>query len=136
MFRTHTFTDDSSPICNAMHAHGKTVHADDHQFYSDLFPQSVNADTESMEKYITKIRSWMQRMHLKMNDVKAEYILFGTPQQLAKCTDKSIKIGEIDDASDDASDLYFDKLCHHIKAKYRAAYAQQYNISKIDTLFD
>ena len=36
----------------------------------------------------------MQGMHLKMNDSKTEYILFGTPQQLAKCNKKSINIGE------------------------------------------
>ena len=37
--------------------------------------------------------SWMQGMKLKMNNPKTEYILFGTPQQLAKCTNTGINIG-------------------------------------------
>ena len=68
------------------------AYADDHQVYSAFSPNNVNADIESMEKCITEIRSWMQGMHLKMNDSKAGYILFGTPQQLAKCNKKSIKV--------------------------------------------
>ena len=81
-------------------------------------------------------------MHLKMNDSKTEYILFGTPQQLAKCNKKSINIGDINvNASDCVRNLgaCFDKhmyMEHNFKAKCRAAYAQLYNIGKIRKYLD
>ena len=69
-------TDYNSPIFYVMHAHGKTVYAyaDDHQVYSAFSPDNVDVDIESMEECITEIRSWMQRLHLKMNDFKPNII--------------------------------------------------------------
>jgi hypothetical protein len=84
----------------------------------------------------------MQSMKLKMNDAKTEYIVIGTPQQLAKCSETSITIGNsIIEASDFVRNLgaYFDKhmsMEHHINTKCRAAYAQLYNIGKIRKYLD
>ena len=53
--------------------------------YTVLSPENVDADIESMEKCITEIRSWMQRLHLKMNDCKIEYIYY---LEHRKCNNK------------------------------------------------
>ena len=78
---------------------------------------------------------------LKMNDAKTEHILIGTQHQLAKCTNKSINVG---DSLVQATycvrnlDANFDKHTSIEKRimKCRAAYAQLYNISKIRRYFD
>ena len=51
------------------------------------------SNCESRERCIRDINSWMQGMKHEMNNPKTEYILFGTPQQLAKCTNTAINIG-------------------------------------------
>ena len=81
-------------------------------------------------------------MKLKMNDSKTEYILIGTLQQLAKCTNTSINIrGNVAHASGCVRNLgaYFDKhmsMEQNIKSKCWAADAQLYNIGKIRKYLD
>ena len=89
------FTDYSSPVFSVIDQHGKLGHAyaDDHQVYCGFHPDSLYSNCESMERCIRDINSWMQGMKLKMNNSKTEYILFGTPQQLATCTNTAINIG-------------------------------------------
>ena len=65
------------------------AYTDDHQVYCSFHPDSMDSDYESTEWCIRDISSWMQSMKLKMNDSKTEYILIGTPQQLAKFTNTS-----------------------------------------------
>ena len=76
-------------------------------------------------------------MKLKLNHSKMEYILIGTPRQLAKCTNMAINIGgnEIH-ALNCVRNLgaFFDKhmtMEQHVKSKCRAAYAQLYNTGNI-----
>ena len=38
------------------------------------------------------IKSWMDGIRLKMNPAKTEFIYFGNPVQLNKCTVSSIKV--------------------------------------------
>ena len=73
------FTEYSSPVFSIVYQHGKLRHAyvDDHQVY---------CNRESMERCISDINTWMQGMKLKLNHSKTEYILSGTPRQIAKCT--------------------------------------------------
>ena len=72
-----------------------------------------------------------------MNDAKTEYILFGTNQQLAKCNNVGLTIGDSTVASSDCVrnlGSYFDKHMSmevHVRTKCRDAYAQLYNITKI-----
>ena len=89
------FTDYSSHVFSVIDQHGKLGHAyaDDHQVYCGFHPDSLYSNCESMERCIRDINSWMQGMKLKMNNSKTEYVLIGTPQQLAKCTDTAIDIG-------------------------------------------
>ena len=53
----------------------------------------MDSNRESMERCISDINAWMQGMQLKMNNSKTEYIVIGTPQQLAKRTNMAINIG-------------------------------------------
>ena len=81
-------------------------------------------------------------MKLKMNNYKTEYILIGTPQQLAKCTNTAINIeGYEVHALNCVRNVgaYFDKhisVEEHVKFKCRTAYAQLYNIGKIRKYLD
>ena len=78
------FMEYSSPVFYAINQHVKLghVYTDDHQVYCTFHPDSMDSDYESMERCISDISSWMQSM--KLNDSKTEYILIGTPQQIAK----------------------------------------------------
>ena len=75
----------SSPVFYGINQQGKLGHAytDDHQVYCSFHPDSMDSDYESMERCISDISSWMQSIKLKINYSKTEYILIGTPQQLA-----------------------------------------------------
>lgn len=138
------FTEYASPLFdvimqNRQHAHG---YADDHQIYNGFQPSCMVPAIKDMELCMDNIRKWMNQMKLKMNDSKTEYILIGTPQQLAKCTEKSITIGDCTiEASDCVRNLgsYFDKhmtMEQHISVKCRVAYSQLYNISKVRNYLD
>ena len=89
------FTEYSSPIFSIINQHGKLGHAyaDDHQVYCSFHPDSMDINRESMEQCISDISTWMEGINLKLNHSKMEYILIGTPQQLAKCTNRAINIG-------------------------------------------
>ena len=47
----------------------------------------------SMTECITAIRTWMTRDKLKINDIKTEFILLDTRQQLAKVDNANIIVG-------------------------------------------
>ena len=64
------------------------------QVYFGFYLDSINGERESMEQCISDIKHWMLSRKLKMNDAKTEYILSCTQQQLAKCTNTSINIGD------------------------------------------
>ena len=56
-------------------------------------PQNVPGTAASIESvYISDIRSWM--LNMKLNDTATEYILFSSAQQLIKCTNMFIYIGD------------------------------------------
>ena len=89
------FTYYSSPVFSVIDQHWKLGHAyaDDHQVFCGFHPDSLYSNCESMERFIRDTNSWMQGMKQKINNSKTEYILFGTRQQLAKCTNTAINIG-------------------------------------------
>ena len=49
---------------------------------------------ETIEKCITKARTWIINHKLQINDAKTEAIIFGTPQQLRKLTTNYITVGD------------------------------------------
>ena len=138
------FTEYSSPVLSIINQHGKLghVYADDHQAYCSFHPDSMDINHESMEQCISDISTWMEGKKLKLNHSKTEYILIGTPQQLAKCTNMAINIvGNNILALNYVRNLgaYFDKhitMEQHIKSKCQAAYAQLYNIRKVKKYLD
>ena len=139
------FTQYSSPVFDVISCHEKQGHgyADDHQIYSSCSAGSLDIARASMEICIGEIRKWMLSMKLnKMNDTKTEYIIIGTRQQLAKCDNSSITIGDSTiQAADCIRNLgaHFDKhmsMEQHVKIKCRDAYAQLYNIGKIRKYLD
>ncbi len=90
------FTQYCSPIFSVINLHGKNGHvcADDHQVYKMAVIRFVPLVKLLMEACAKDIKLWMRNMKLKMNDSKTEYILIGTPQQLAKCSQSPITIGD------------------------------------------
>ena len=130
------FTEYCSPVFSVINQQGKLRHAyaDDHQFYCSFHPDSMDINRD--------ISTWMEGMKLKLNHSKTEYILTGTPQQLAKCTNMAINIvGNEIHATNCVRNLgaYFEKhmtMEHHVKSICRAAYAQLYNIGKERTYFN
>ena len=88
-----------SPLGNLCRSHGVHYHgyADDTQNYH-IFSPNLPGDEDSciktLECCINDIRIWMRTNLLKLNDEKTEFLIIGTPQQLAKVTTTSIKIGQ------------------------------------------
>ena len=70
-------------------------YADDHQLYLAFKPSSSNHETaiNSMNKCIKIIRSFMLTEQLKINDDKTEFLVIGTPQQLAKIQNLTVTVG-------------------------------------------
>jgi hypothetical protein len=76
--------------------HNQSAHgyADDHQIYQGVTPLSLADERLSLEQCANDVKNWMSKMRLKMNDGKTEYMVIGTPQQLAKCDITQITVGE------------------------------------------
>ena len=71
-------------------------YADDTQIYITVKPhqEDIDAAVESIEQYVTEIRSWMKTSSLKLNDSKTEVIVYGSAQQLKKITLQSLRVGD------------------------------------------
>jgi len=70
--------------------------ADDTQLYLSFKPHSDASQTaaiNAMECCIEKIREWIIRDKLTINDSKTEFILIGTRQQLSKLQPCAISVG-------------------------------------------
>ena len=120
-----------------MDLHG---YADDHQLYL-AFSSKSNAmqlsAVSNVENCLCNVKKWMIKNKLKMNDSKTEFLLIGTPQQLAKVNFDSISVNGIDvKAVEDVRNLgaYFDcnmSMEKHIDMKCKAAFSHLYSIRKI-----
>ena len=72
-------------------------YADDHQLYLSYNPGEDTSDTTAIDKLtacISDVRAWMLSHKLKINDTKTEFMILGTPQQLAKVSIEAIKVGD------------------------------------------
>ena len=45
-----------------------------------------------IEDTMLKVKTWMDAVHIKLNESKTEFIYFGSRQQLRKCQNKTINI--------------------------------------------
>ena len=69
--------------------------ADDHSIrdvFSTKDRQSEQRPKSEIEKCMLNIKKWMDQMCLKMNPSKTEFIYFGYPRQIQKCTESSINM--------------------------------------------
>ena len=69
--------------------------ADDHAMKSTFKASDTQADAQAvsnLELNSSNIKVWMDCNRLKMNNGKAEFIMFGSKVQLAKCITNSINI--------------------------------------------
>lgn len=69
-------------------------YADDHGVYTSFVPnaQAEFQALDRVERVLLSINEWMNSNRLKMNPSKTEFIVFGTPQQLAKAQCDSINV--------------------------------------------
>ena len=97
---------------------------------------------EQTEACMLSIKNWMDKMRLKMNPSKTEFIYFGFNRQLAKCTTQELKVaGDLIPRTDlirylgvwlNAGLNYK----HHIKKKCQASMANFIRIRSIRHLID
>ena len=80
------FTAYSAPRGKICQKYGVSYHfyADDSQLYMSFSPEDEDEARQTMEACIAEVKEWMQRNHLKMNDSKTEFIVFGSKTQLRK----------------------------------------------------
>ena len=88
----------TSRLFDIIQTHLPEVHcfADDTELYLSFSPSNAINQLSAigaMESCVDDIRSWMFTDSLKLNDDKSEFLIIGTPQQLAKIDIGSIRVG-------------------------------------------
>ena len=71
--------------------------ADDHSVHTTFKPSELDHKEEldtttTIESIMLDIKSWMDQVHLKLNEAKTEFIYFGWPSQLGKCATTTIDV--------------------------------------------
>ena len=70
---------------------------DDTQLYFSFHPDSSAAQDDAvkgMEECITDVRAWLVSHRLMFSDMKTEFVIIGSHQQLSKVTIYSVKVGD------------------------------------------
>ena len=73
--------------------------ADDHAIKKEFIPTKVDDESQcisSLEQCLIKIKAWMDRNRLRLNNGKTEFILFGSRSQLTKCTTEVVDVSGIE----------------------------------------
>ena len=70
---------------------------DDHSVHTTFKPSKLDHKEEldtiaTIESTMLDIKSWMDQVHLKLNEAKTEFIYFGWPSQLGKCATTTIDV--------------------------------------------
>ena len=73
--------------------HGYADDTQNYHSFSPMIPGDKQLCLEELESCIQDVWIWMRTNLLKLNDDKTEFLIIGTPQQLAKVRTTSIKIG-------------------------------------------
>ncbi len=80
----------------SLSSHG---YADDTQLYLSFRPETPVCQSEAVrivETCITEFRTWLISQKLKFNDLKTEFLIIGTRQQLKKIESNSVRVGDVD----------------------------------------
>ena len=119
--------------------------ADDHSI-RDVFQasnrQAEQRSMQNLEQCMLNIKHWMDQMCLKMNPSKTEFIYFGYPRQLQKCTENNINIaGDLIIRSEVVRYLgvWLDSSLnfkHHVRKKCQCAMINFFCIRSIHHLLD
>ena len=136
------FTLYSSKLFNIIEQYLPSAHAyaDDTQLYLSFKPGCILSEQESiaaMESCINAIRAWMVTDKLKINDMKTEFLIIGTKQQLKKLNTDKLLVGDsIIRPTSTARNLgvIFDEnmsLSHHINNTCKLAFYSIHNIRSI-----
>ena len=70
-------------------------YADDHAIKLTFSANNISEEVtalRSLENCADDIKQWMDSNRLKMNSSKTEFILFGHPKQLRKCSSNYLKV--------------------------------------------
>ena len=73
-------------------------YADDTQLYLSFCPESPvcqNDAVKVVETCITEVRAWLVSQKLKFNDLKTEFLIIGTRQQLKNMEINSVRVGDV-----------------------------------------
>ena len=90
-----------------------------------------------VEACITEVRAWLVSQKLKFNDLKTEFLIIGTRQQLKKIEINSVRVGDVNiKPAESVRDLraWFDKnmsMDVHVGKVYSKAFRGLYNIRQI-----
>ena len=87
----------TSPIFNIADKHGVEVHmyADDTQLYVPFKINEHESAIRKLERCISEMKTWLANNHLKLNDEKTEFLIFGQKHMLKKIKgETTITIGE------------------------------------------
>jgi len=116
------------------------AYADDTQLIHSFKPRHTTTEVDAfnlMQNCISDIRDWMAAHKLKLNDSKTEFIILGTPVQLTKVVNRSIKVGDAFIASCDQVrnlGVIFDKhmkMDKHISKVCKTGFYYIFNLKKI-----
>ena len=80
----------------AKHLPEAHAYADNSQLYFSSKPSSSNSQREAIkviEKCIAEVHIWMVSHRLLINDMKTEFLIIGSYQQLSKVSIESIAVG-------------------------------------------
>ena len=83
----------------AKHLPEAHAYADNSQLYFSFKPSSSNSQREAIKvieeciRCIAEVRIWMVSHRLLINDMKTEFLIIGSYQQLSKVSIESIAVG-------------------------------------------
>ena len=86
----------TKPLTAIAKKHNINIHlyADDTQLYTSFDPRDSKPALARLETCIEDIRQWMQMNFLKLNGSKTEFVIFGTPHDLALVSGWTVTIGD------------------------------------------
>ena len=120
------FKDYITPLGSVIESHGISFHgyADDTQLYISFKP-GLNEEValNKLQHCIAEVRRWMASNWLKLNDDKTEFIILGTPSNLAKVATEAITVGD-----------HRITKCHHVRnigAMFDSAMKMEVQVSKV-----
>jgi len=91
------FKDYIAPLANLIRSHRIDFHgyADDTQLYATFVPgEDERQVLDRMQRCIAAVKDWMALNWLKLNDDKTEFMVLGSPCNLAKTSTEHIVVGD------------------------------------------